>query len=106
MKDRIYLVISPSGVRKLAKRPPTTNGDEVVVSLQISVPDEVFEEYIPHADIEIPMEAVDNKRFDMKISEFSTDDLIATEKRVIEVLVERPDCPEYLKATKEDKAGD
>lgn len=42
MKDVIWLVVSPSGVKRMTKRPPDVNRGEIAAKVTIEVPREAF----------------------------------------------------------------
>jgi hypothetical protein len=102
MKDTFYLIMNAKGVKKLHKRMPKIERDEIAIALTLTVPDTVFEQYVPQAKLEVPEEAALGSRVNVKIiSNFPTEKLIEVEEEIIAELLTRDDCPDDIAKLKE-----
>lgn len=54
MRDEVYMVCSPTGVRKCVKKVPHLQPDEIVIKVNVVVPDSHWDRHIPERTLEVP----------------------------------------------------
>lgn len=70
MKDKIYLVMSKTGVAKMTKNPPAIKPNQRSFTIIVSITDKIFEspQFMGKMEIkEIDLDIVDKLEFELKL---------------------------------------
>ena len=67
MKDTVYLVINPDGIKRMTKKAPKLAGDERSIAIEVNVPDSIFEYTFMKAEINVDEDQVIEPELDVQL---------------------------------------
>jgi hypothetical protein len=69
MLTKFFLVISSSGKVRTVKSQPSLSYDEISISMNLNVPNRLFEKPLLHAEITVPESAATPKNIDVEMTD-------------------------------------